>query len=527
MKLNLLFLTTCLFFIHINNLLPPRLFFYFHGFGSNCEYESVSLPGICIETGADFDSLKSLKEQAFEGCLKITEEIFNLDNSLKIEFKYGFYLSGTSQGGIIVRLIYKNCHQIKKYVVGIITNGTPNLGISKLPDIENTGFGGEWYSGFVSVAKNIVECYIKTFVRERDISIFQYLNGGSKKATMIESLLNESENDYSDLEVLVSILYTNDDLIEPHSSQTFGVDFDVNNNKWEYFPHSKYAQNNGMLNLWNQNRMWNCRSVGGHLRMNDQERRTFEYFYHDYCKNYDLKPTIEETMQEYRKCSDEKLKRMEIKGLICDQTQKMEGLFDKEIFEQEINSRLENKNNENQQIINVLHEKKNKRKRIKIFDLPETKKNPQIIEHFLPKPTNNVAFNSIQKSEKKKIKVDETVNQKMIYLNSLDQQPKSVSTYFQDFDEEAKNKVYKPQYFIKPQTDKQKDQEDFYKNMNTNVSKNFKSVTFQDKSLKEKNNINQNPNDIVKLLETPIKFQQIIVKKANQSKKEEAFKALI
>ena len=73
----------------------------------------------CIETGDGFSSSKDLRVQAIKACKKITALIF-IQKTTNPVFIYGFHLEGYSQGGLIARLLIKNCPKVKPYIVSLL-----------------------------------------------------------------------------------------------------------------------------------------------------------------------------------------------------------------------------------------------------------------------------------------------------------------------------------------------------------------------------------------------------------------------
>lgn len=115
----------------------------FHGLGSSCERESeaVLLKTLknpeknpkkneihCINYAPGVQSvLTPMKKQSEKACKMVTENIknWNLEST-------GFILLGRSQGGLIARSVLMQC-EIGKYAKKLITMGTPNNGVSRIP----------------------------------------------------------------------------------------------------------------------------------------------------------------------------------------------------------------------------------------------------------------------------------------------------------------------------------------------------------------------------------------------------------
>lgn len=98
-------------------------------------------------------SIKSIFDQAHRAAERI-EEI--LKERPEIDSSYGIYLLGMSQGGMIARKIIE-LNLLKTVAVkGIVTVGTPNLGIDDSPDTLKSKEGSFW-DGAKAVGRYFVE----------------------------------------------------------------------------------------------------------------------------------------------------------------------------------------------------------------------------------------------------------------------------------------------------------------------------------------------------------------------------------
>ena len=113
--------------------LRDRPVLFFHGLGGSCERTTTHFKDYsnykCIETGADSKSFIAMSSQAETGCA----EIKNIISADPDSFRHGFYLAGLSQGGLLARHILFYCNVVNNLVKGLITFGTPNMGIEKVP----------------------------------------------------------------------------------------------------------------------------------------------------------------------------------------------------------------------------------------------------------------------------------------------------------------------------------------------------------------------------------------------------------
>ena len=186
-------------------------------------------------------------EKAAQEACKITDEIvkkMNLDMIDKIT------LLGFSQGGIIARYILQHC-PVGEQVGGIITVGTPNMGVTGIPtflDAENEEKKEE-EMGFIEKAKrSLVKSAIEkftNFAEEGDLyteekldkmAPLAYYKSFTKKEEylktppLIARLNNEVQHKHSaryikrvsSLKWFLAIEFTDDHMVFPRESQSFG-----------------------------------------------------------------------------------------------------------------------------------------------------------------------------------------------------------------------------------------------------------------------------------------------------------------
>lgn len=262
----------------------------FHGLGGECFKTSKAVPyRKCVETGNGFfGSTDNLYDQATKGCKLLEEEMFDKDGNITEKFKYGFHLEGKSQGGLIARLIFHTCPKVRPWVRRILTYGTPNLGVDKLPDHlpgQKLGIG-------------LVKAFTTEESRKKNFSFMQYLNEEKEKsgqeevkaerpyAKLIKELLSmvnveiKTENDqvkivgkknlkiYNELEAMINIQFTEDRMVTPPSSSTFGMKFTkvgTEKGKFTDFDKAEMPDEVGLYELWSRGRMISCAIPADHL----------------------------------------------------------------------------------------------------------------------------------------------------------------------------------------------------------------------------------------------------------------------
>lgn len=208
----------------------------FHGMGSSCEKESKATllktlkdPNLnlnknsihCINYGPGIQSiLTSMTHQSKKACELVTK------NSKKWNLeKRGYILLGRSQGGLIARSVLMQC-DIGKHALKLITMGTPNNGVSRIPYTAYKNI--PYYLNLLiesTVYNNIVQSilgpagYFKTLKHYSD-----YL----KYSKFLPIINNEKEvnEDYRkrmlQLDEVVFVRYVDDDVVKPSVSEEFG-----------------------------------------------------------------------------------------------------------------------------------------------------------------------------------------------------------------------------------------------------------------------------------------------------------------
>ena len=279
---------------------------YFHGLGSNCVYEEYyekKFNAKCVETGGMFKSFTNIKKQAKTGCQKLKKE----QKKNKTIFDNGLYLIGFSQGGLIARLIYKNCDRwspfepekniipIRKAVKRIITIGTPNVGIDKLPEEyypqnKKEMLNGEKKDGFFY--KRIKKWIIKKSERNMKLDTksticpFSYINKyDSVLKTRVTSVLITDLlfDDYTNLELFMTLTFLQDKMVTPLESTAFESIFNTKQDKFEEFNKSWLYLNKELeyKKLYDNGILFNCATDGNHLQMDSTDLDFFENFISD------------------------------------------------------------------------------------------------------------------------------------------------------------------------------------------------------------------------------------------------------
>jgi hypothetical protein len=268
-------------------LLDTRKTFFFHQLGASCKLLDKSEIRICIETGEDEDSWRNLKEQARIGCEKIIELVFDKEK-VRADFEDGFYMEGASQGGLILRQVYMDCMRARPLVRKMLTYGTPNLGIDKLP-----------YAGLAyQVGLIALSTFVPDYTLQNKYSFFQYHNKygvirDSRKvikdnpfadfvSDLLErkkykteyigigtGILHQSPNRiYDNLEQMINIEFSEDKTVMPSYSATFGIT-KGHETTGSFLPFDKVGikENVGLEKLWRRGGMVSCVVKGEHLSM--------------------------------------------------------------------------------------------------------------------------------------------------------------------------------------------------------------------------------------------------------------------
>jgi hypothetical protein len=282
MKIRLFFL-----FISITLALPQRVRLLFHGLGDTCEGNSFTryFNAECIETGSGLWSYYKLEDQALLGC-QIIKRYLRLNFDL---FSNGVYLIGMSQGGLVARWIYKHCDKkdptlplLRPLVKGILTLGTPNLGIDHLPEnfrpkVEQSIPENQKDNPIMGYLKGLIYSKGNEIGSSSVLSPFVYVNQFNENrndkypSNFIYDLL---QDDYRELDFFLTLTFNSDKMVTPLSSTSFGNESIIDSmNKpiFESFTNTGFYKKNilGLKNLYDEGRFFNCRIPGGHLHLGE------------------------------------------------------------------------------------------------------------------------------------------------------------------------------------------------------------------------------------------------------------------
>ncbi len=270
-------------------VLDQRPIRYFHGIGGKCPEKGKFSFRVCIETGKGlFPSIRDLGLQSETGCRILENEIFDQIGNVRPLFRNGFHLEGSSQGGIIVRMIFRNCHKVRPLVRRILTYGTPNMGINRISKLE----------GLKKVASLFLRLIEKSNTREEmkaKYSFYQFLNTvekvGDNEEVVYSDLIGEllksvtytkdgqvvtEDRIYDKLEAMVVVQFTEDEVVVPRSSATFGMTFRTadSQNPFSDFSENPIFSESGLKELWSRNRLISCAVKNTHLVYDNDGQRS-------------------------------------------------------------------------------------------------------------------------------------------------------------------------------------------------------------------------------------------------------------
>jgi hypothetical protein len=299
--------------------LPQRPRVYIHGLGVSCDnlqlnqfdptledLTEVMNQQVCIETGADMNSLFTpLEKQAAVGCDALIELIFP-GGKLHRAFQYGFHLYGLSQGGLVVRLIYQNCPKIFPYVATLTFDGSPMLGIYKFPKLFKETDTEVKHKRLIKIGAKIVELWSKAFLSKRKYSVLQYLGRKKTPAKLIKQLNTHPTFTFANLERLNVVLYQQETVIFPRSSTGLGVDVQLDG-EWQQFSESPLYSKFGLEQMWKEHRLVLATSAGLHVTALDKEREDLEFLVEDHCESTHSMTEVDLIRNEYRKCMPKSL----------------------------------------------------------------------------------------------------------------------------------------------------------------------------------------------------------------------------
>ena len=298
-----------------NGELQQRPILFIHGFGDSCtsvERNYKFRDFVCIESGAGTDSWRYLTTQIYKACENINDFIESQREHKDIE-KIGFYLTGFSQGGLIARGVFHECTKLRPLIKGIITIGTPNLGIDEIPPIMKdepddtylqSGFNyiTNYYFDRVSNEKWVplkigpLE-YVNHFNSVPDTSedIIKFTEFDSampayKKYLNFNEAIKDPQNDgnvllktpntylsklnaeididyYDNLDLMINFTFLEDEMINPIPSQTFGAIFNEDEDKVQKFRDTQAYNKNwmGLKTLYDKSKLINCAIKGSHF----------------------------------------------------------------------------------------------------------------------------------------------------------------------------------------------------------------------------------------------------------------------
>ena len=269
--------------------MKERPIFMFHGMGVSCEqFNDISqaYPYVsCIESGSGADSFFGIDGQVNKACNIITGLLNTAFSKSQINiYSNGFYLFGHSQGGIIARGVFQFCPGITEFVKGIITYGTPNMGIDRLPQAisQYTGeeqFAEKAFKNLANGAASLVQSYnVDTF----SMGPTEYLNKEivdennqiqHVKGFYIRKLEDDvtASQKYGNLDFMMNFQFLSDQMIHPIKSQTFDAYYSQTVGNTVGFETTPYYQQNqfSFKDLYDSGRMINCAVAGTHLNPDD------------------------------------------------------------------------------------------------------------------------------------------------------------------------------------------------------------------------------------------------------------------
>lgn len=311
----------------------------FHGLGDDCSNFKYpeNYPYIkCVETGAGKSSLTlSIEEMAEEGCKILVKE--------KETFQeFGVNFLCYSQGGIIARYILKICPEVTPFVRKVVFVGTPNLGITKVPEQKEFDFKAfkendlmfemflrEKYLNKLwqypkemnlkeikkiyeenlekqkkidaaksSIVDNELTAYFKDVITNAAVYLTdkfdvkvgaprEYLDEKLGESSVIQELSKpEMDKIYANLDLVLVILNQDERVIIPKESVTFGVELirDKSDGTKEVIKEMFKSQylvdhHEGLGKLYDENRLINCVSSSTHAQLNTLDfRAIFKHF---------------------------------------------------------------------------------------------------------------------------------------------------------------------------------------------------------------------------------------------------------
>lgn len=248
------------------------IIFVFHGLGANCNdienYEITKLKEdggfqyvYCANSSSYSDSYnQSMKIQVNQTVDKMKQII--AENGLNDKLQNGIFFYGISQGGLIARMIFNMFDEISKYVERIITFSSPNAGLQEVKMFNSVS---NWVLNNLLKVDSISKGYSVSFYHNRDQTKqthqadsyeddFVYLNCIISFESVEQYIATELKNKpqelidgfreriaekvetcadvhlkYSKLDMFVTIMNTDDNVIEPANSAIFGQEIGLVN----------------------------------------------------------------------------------------------------------------------------------------------------------------------------------------------------------------------------------------------------------------------------------------------------------
>lgn len=303
-----LLLFTLIALVQLGTALSERPIFFFHGLGDSCtRYNSLKIPKqfICVESGSTVQSFLSLNYQITNICKNFRTTIERVKFQYPFISETGFYLMGFEQGGLLARSVLHLCAHVKDKVKGIITIGTPNLGVDDhrlLHKSPSTNIIEDFFNNLVTKTFNSLNDrlssnpvfapfqYLNRFeevsLKEHDRAIYiddenkhnseLYLNFGGEAldtnkgkgivkklpSKFIEELngMPNAASDHDGLSIFLNFMLLEDLETIPLPTQTFGAIYDSLDTKVKSFRKTQAYKEDymGLKSLYDQGKLINC-----------------------------------------------------------------------------------------------------------------------------------------------------------------------------------------------------------------------------------------------------------------------------
>lgn len=188
---------------------------WLHGLGDTCDRVNQYFPDMdikCINTGAGY--LTPFHSEYHTACSQLEKEAELL--------RSGFVMMGFSQGGLLARAILQKC-SVGKYITRLITFGGPHQGVSLIPYTPESSI---WDKSILRL------CFYKFFQNIVGpcgyIRSTRYYQAYQESSNFLADLNNEFtfNQEYVDrvqnLEVMMTVQFMQDQIVQPHNSAVFG-----------------------------------------------------------------------------------------------------------------------------------------------------------------------------------------------------------------------------------------------------------------------------------------------------------------